>query len=236
MRATAFVFARDGSKGVPHKNLRLVQGKPLIAHSIEVALAVGIFDRVIVSTDSEKIASAARYYGAETPFIRPSELANDSAPEWLAWQHALKETGRIYGLPDVFVSLPATSPLRSADDVVKCVERLSATPVVDIVITGCQSQRNPWYNMARINGEGLAELLLQPDGSIMRRQDAPQVFYLTTVAYAANPAFVLSANEIWDGRVGLVEVPRERALDIDTPFDLHLAENILSSRISHKKV
>jgi CMP-N-acetylneuraminic acid synthetase len=231
MKATAFIFARDGSKGIPHKNLHPLQGKPLIAHSINTALAAGIFDRIIVSTDSEEIAAAARCHGAETPFMRPSELATDSAPEWLAWQHALRETAAIYGLPEIFVSLPATSPLRSTGDVIRCVERLSAAPPVDIVVTGCRSQRSPWYNMARIKGDGIAELLLRPPGSIMRRQDAPEVFDLTTVAYAANPAFVLDANEIWDGRVGLVEIPRDRALDIDDPLDLSIAESILSSKM-----
>jgi CMP-N-acetylneuraminic acid synthetase len=231
LRATAFIFARNGSKGIPNKNLRLLQEKPLIAHSIDVALATGVFDRVVVSTDSEQIAALARHYGAETPFIRPSELATDSAPEWLAWQHALRETASLYGLPDVFVSLPATSPFRSARDVITCVERLSAEPIVDIVVTACRSQRNPFFNMARVNGDGLAELLFQSDGSIMRRQDAPRVFDLTTVAYAGRPAFILSANGIWDGRVGLVEIPQERAIDIDTPFDLLVAESIAGKKV-----
>ena len=85
----AFVFARGGSKGLPGKNLRQFAGKPLIAHAIEHALAVPRIDRVIVSTDSPDIASVARDFGAEVPFLRPADLAADDSPEWLSWRHAL---------------------------------------------------------------------------------------------------------------------------------------------------
>ncbi len=225
-RRIAYVFARGGSKGVPGKNLRPLGDRPLIAFPVETALASGLFERVIVSTDSEEIAEVARRYGAETPFMRPAALATDAASEWLAWQHALNETGRLYGLPDVFVSLPATSPFRNTGDVLRCVERLEAQPAVDIVITGRKAERSPWFNMVRLDDEGLARVVIQPDGQIVRRQDAPEVFDVTTVAYAAKPAFILAARGLWDGRVGLIEVPAERALDIDTPFDLFIAECI----------
>lgn len=225
-RSIAYVFARGGSKGVPGKNLRLLGDRPLLAYPIETALNSGLFERVIVSTDSEDIAAVAREHGAETPFMRPPELATDTAAEWFAWQHALRETERLYGLPDTFVSLPATSPFRTAGDVRRCVERLNADPVPDIVITGRRSERSPWFNMVRLDDEGLARIVIQPDGRIVRRQDAPEVFDVTTVAYAAKPSFVLSANGLWGGRVALVEVPAERALDIDTPFDFFIAECI----------
>lgn len=225
-RRIAYVFARGGSKGVPGKNLRQLGERPLLAYPIETALACGLFERVIVSTDSEDIAAAARQHGAETPFMRPPELATDTASEWLAWQHALAETERIYGAIDMFVSLPATSPFRNPSDVRRCVDRLDATPSVDIVITGRKAERSPWFNMVRLDDEGLARVAIQPEGHIVRRQDAPQVFDVTTVAYAAKPSFIMSTNRLWDGRVGLIEVPAERALDIDTPFDFFIAECI----------
>ena len=89
MKAVAFIFARGGSKGLPGKNVRLLDGKPLIAWSIEHARAVKRIERVIVSTDSQEIANVARQFGAEVPFIRPKEFALDDSPEWIAWQHAL---------------------------------------------------------------------------------------------------------------------------------------------------
>ncbi len=82
------IFARGGSKGVPRKNVRLLAGKPLIAYAIETALASALIDRVIVSTEDSEIATVARQYGAEVPFMRPVDLATDEALEWHAWQHA----------------------------------------------------------------------------------------------------------------------------------------------------
>jgi CMP-N-acetylneuraminic acid synthetase len=232
--ATAFVFARGGSKGIPQKNLRLLNGKPLLAYAIETARASSIFQRVIVSTDSEEIAKVARNYGAETPFVRPSELATDESSEWHAWQHALKEASKLYGDSDVFVSLPATAPFRSVQDVINCVDRLVGLPAVDVVITACQAQRNPWYNMVKVDNDGFAVLAAKPENTIVRRQDAPRLFDVATVAYAAKPSFILQANGIWDGRVAVVEIPRERSLDIDTPFDLLIAESLVqASSVSH---
>jgi len=89
MKAVAFIFARGGSKGLPGKNTRMLNGKPLIAWSIGHAQAVPRIERVIVSTDSPDIAAVAIQYGAEVPFLRPAELARDDSPEWLAWRHAL---------------------------------------------------------------------------------------------------------------------------------------------------
>lgn len=226
MSCVAFVFARGGSKGIPRKNLQMLGGRPLIAYSIETALASGLFDRVIVSTDSEEIAEVAKQFGAETPFLRPAVLATDTVAEWLSWQHALHETQKRYGLPDIFVSLPATSPLRNTKDVKSCVERLQNNPNTDIVITVKNAERSPYFNMVKQSPQGYARLVIEPKRKVIRRQDAPAVFDVTTVAYAARAAFVLRADGIWDGNVGMVEIPPERALDIDTHFDFYIAECI----------
>ena len=123
MKAVAFIFARGGSKGLPGKNIRPLGGKPLIAWSIEHALAIKRIARVIVSTDSEEIAAVARDYGAEVPFIRPAELARDDSPEWLAWRHALNFLRETTGeLPEVMVSVPTTAPLRLALDIENCLD------------------------------------------------------------------------------------------------------------------
>ena len=225
-RCFAYIFARGGSKGVPGKNLRQLGGRPLIAYPIATARATGLFERIIVSTDSEEIAEVARSHGAETPFLRPAELATDTASEWLAWQHALRATAELHGLPDIFVSLPATSPFRNTQDVKRCVNQLEQNLDTDIVITAKAADRSPYFNMVCLDGDGHARLVIEPDGKIVRRQDAPAVFDVTTVAYAARPGFILASKGLWDGCVGMVEVPAERALDIDTPFDFFIAECI----------
>ena len=114
MSIVAFIFARSGSKGLPDKNIKIFNGKPLIAWSFEHALSVKRVDRVIISTDSEVIAKIGKEYGAEVPFLRPPELATDNSPEWLSWQHGLKYLKIADGcLPDLMLSIPSTAPLLS---------------------------------------------------------------------------------------------------------------------------
>ncbi len=116
----ALIPARGGSKGIPRKNIRLLAGKPLIAYSIETALESSLIDRVIVSTDDRRIADIAIEFGAEVPFIRPKNLAQDDSPEWLTWQHAIRNVDNI----EILVCISPTSPLRSVEDIDLCVQTL----------------------------------------------------------------------------------------------------------------
>jgi CMP-N-acetylneuraminic acid synthetase len=222
----AVTFARGGSKGVPRKNLRLLAGRPLLAHAIEAAQAVSSVDRVVVSTDDTEIAEVARRFGAEVPFMRPAELAKDDSPEWLAWRHAVRELQRS-GPLDVLLSVPATSPLRAPADLESCLETLLGSDA-DVVITVTPAQRNPYFNMVSLE-DGLARLCVTPPGGrpLYRRQDAPEVFDMTTVGYAVRPRFVLEADSLFEGRVRAVVVPAERALDIDTELELQFAEFLM---------
>jgi len=224
----AFVFARGGSKGLPGKNLRPLGGKPLVARAIEVARASARIDRVVLSTDDARIAEVGRAHGAEVPFLRPAELADDAAPEWLAWRHALDALEAMPGARpvDVFVSLSPTAPLRAVADVDRCIDTFLADDC-DIVITVTPARRNPSFNMVVLEADGGAALAAQPKQPIHRRQSAPEVFDMTTVAYVARPDFVRTADNIFDGRVRAVVVPPERAVDIDTELDLRFAESLL---------
>lgn len=230
-RAIGFIFARGGSKGVPGKNIKPLAGKPLIAYAIETARACPLIETVIVSTDDAAIAEVAREYGAEVPFLRPAELAADNSPEWLAWQHAIRWVQEQRGEFDAFISLPATSPFRSTDDVAACINALRADPAADMVITVREAERSPYFNMVRLDDAGYARLVIEPAQTLARRQDVPVVFDITTVAYAARPAFVLNASRLFEGKVRTVRIPAERALDIDTPYDFMLAECIARNRL-----
>lgn len=224
MKATAFIFARGGSKGVPKKNIRVLGGKPLIAWSIEHALAIKRIDRVIVSTDSEEIAATAREYGAQVPFIRPAELARDDSPEWLAWRHALNFLLESDGaFPEAMVSVPATAPLRLPFDIENCLDEYEKGGA-DMVITVTDAHRSPYFNMVKAHSDGTVGLVIPPRSAIARRQDVPTVFDMATVAYVARPEFVMSHNGVFEGRVRAVHVPPERALDIDTLLDFQVAE------------
>ncbi len=222
------VFARGGSKGVPRKNIRMLAGKPLLAHAIEIARSVRLIDRTVVSTDDSEIADIGRRWGAEVPFLRPADLARDDSPEWLAWQHAVQSLEAIPPARrvDVLVSMPATSPLRTVEDVEACI-RLLLESDADAVITVTPARRSPYFNMV-VLADGYATLVNPPPaGDMHRRQDAPAVFDITTVAYAARRDYVLKASSLLEGKVKAVIVPERRALDIDTETDLRFAEFLL---------
>ena len=219
----AFVFARGGSKGLPRKNLLTIAGLPLIAHGIQLAHKLKDVEHVFISTDSSDIAEIGVAYGAEL-IERPAELASDSAPEWLAWQHSIRTVQERYGSFERFLSLPATAPLRILEDVERCLDALR--PDIDLVITMAAAHRSPWFNMVTVGSEGNVKLVAI-DGDVQRRQDAPVCFDVTTVAYVARTQFILQASNMWQGSVAGVEIPVQRSIDIDTQLDFDIARFLM---------
>lgn len=227
----AFIFARGGSKGLPGKNIRPLFGKPLLGWSIGHAKACHGVRRIIVSTDDPAIAEVARAQGAEVPFMRPPELSGDAVPEWLAWQHALRWLEADEGqLPDAMLSVPATAPLRGREDLRDCLTRF-AVGDVDAVVTVSAAHRNPYFNMVTRDPAGLAQVVMPLPNGVSRRQDAPAVFDMATVAYVARPDFVLNSTRLFDGRVAAVELPRHHCVDIDTLEDFEWAEYLMRQRL-----
>lgn len=220
------IFARGGSKGIPRKNIKLLAGKPLIAYAIETAQAVPQIDRIVVSTDDAEIADVARRYGAEVPFMRPPELAQDNSPEWPSWKHALDMLGG-EAMVEAMISLPTTAPLRAPEDVENCITLLRESDA-DLVITMSPAHRSPYFNMVKLDDAGYASIVIPPEVTFAGRQAAPKVYDMTTVAYAARSAHIRQANHAFEGKVRAVIVPTERALDIDTPFDFQIAEFLMS--------
>jgi N-acylneuraminate cytidylyltransferase len=229
MNAVALICARGGSKGLPGKNIRLLGGKPLIAWAIEQALAVRRVRRVIVSTDSEEIAAVAREAGAEVPFLRPADLAQDNSPEWLVWRHALEylKTNE-GGYPGALIVVPVTAPLRAVEDLERCLDEYEKGGA-DVVVTVTDAHRSPYFNMIKTQSDGYDCLVIPPETTVSRRQDAPVVYDMTTVGYVARPDFVMTGNGIFEGKVRHVRVPAERALDTDTLLDFRIAECLLAN-------
>ena len=228
MNIVALICARGGSKGIPNKNIKPLAGEPLIVRSINQIKELKEIEKVIVSTDSKKIASIAINAGAEVPFMSPKSLAKDNSPEWLVWRHALESMNEIDGnYPDILIVVPVTAPLRKTEDLKNCLIEYKKGNA-DIIITATNSHRNPYFNMVKINDEGMADLVIPAEENITRRQDAPYVYDMTTVAYVTTPGFVLKNNGIFSGKVRHVHIPIERALDIDTEFDFKIAELLLS--------
>jgi CMP-N-acetylneuraminic acid synthetase len=224
LKIETFIFARGGSKGLPSKNTKIFHGKPLIGWAIETAFEVDEISNVIVSTDCLEIANVARQFGAEVPFIRPAEFAEDTSSEWSAWRHALEFVRNDKGyMPDAMLSLPPTAPLRSSLDVRNCLD-LFDQKKPDAVITVTEAHRSPYFNMVKRNENEIVSLILDDDKRITRRQEAPEVFDITTVAYLLNAEFVMKNESLFDGRVLAVKVPLERSIDIDTQLDFDIAE------------
>ena len=227
-RIFSFIFARGGSKGIPKKNLLPLGGMSLLGHSIEISKSLKDIEKIFVSTDCDEIAKEAYKYGAEI-IKRPVELALDNSPEWEAWEHAVNYASKKYGKFQIFLSLPTTSPLRNSRDIENCINAIN-TSNAQSVITICKSQRSPWFNMVSLN-ENKARLLVEGE-NVFRRQDAPDCFDITTVAYVVKTDFLIKAKSIWDGEVCGVEIPLERAIDIDNYLDYKIANFIFNENIN----
>jgi N,N'-diacetyl-8-epilegionaminate cytidylyltransferase len=230
MKKNIFIFARGGSKGLPRKNIRNLAGKPLIVYSIEVAQQTPSIEHIFVSTDDPEIAEIAALSGAEV-IPRPVELAVDTAPEWLAWKHAIDYVNRKHGIFDIFICLPPTSPLRNVQDVTAAIH-LFTIQKADVCISVTPANRNPYFNMVKRNTDGFVELVTPPESTAFRRQDAPQVFDISTVVYVAAPNFIMQKNNLFEGKVVSVEIPKVRAVDIDDIYDFLLAEAIINKESS----
>jgi len=225
MKIVAFIFARGGSKGIPGKNIRPLAGKPLLAYSIEMAKKVADISRIFVSTDDDKIAQVAVEYGAEV-IVRPKELSQDDSPEWLAWRHATEWVENSGFYFDCFLSLPATSPLRNKDDITACLSKFDSQ--VDMIVTMTETNRSPYFNMITEKKDGYMEPLAADGRKYTRRQDVPEAYDMTTVAYVTSPDFIKRNSGVFDGRVKAVLIPKERAVDIDDEVDFILAETLMT--------
>ena len=233
LKTVAFIFARGGSKGLPGKNVKPLNGKPLLQYSIETAKKVANISDIFVSTDCPTIAAVAQQNGVKV-IIRPAELATDTSPEWLSWRHAIDYVTEQFGSFDRFVSLPATSPLRNEHDVIAAIDKLESTGA-DICISVTPANRSPYFNMVKFNNEELVEIVIKPDGAVSRRQDAPAVFDITTVVYVAAVPFIQQQSSIFAGKVVATIVPKNRAVDIDDIYDFMFAEAVLQSEMFNAK-
>ena len=231
MKTFAFIFARGGSKGLPGKNIRLLNGKPLLQYSLDISKQVPEIDEIFVSTDCQEIADVATANKAKV-IIRPKELATDTSPEWLSWQHAIAYVTNDFGPFDHFVSLPTTSPLRQAQDVKAALNKLK-TADADICISVTPANRSPYFNMVKMLPDGTVDLVLKAESAFNRRQDTPEVFDITTVVYAARTEFIQTQSSLFSGKVAAIVVPKVRAIDIDDIVDFTVAETLITRGLAH---
>lgn len=222
------ICCRGGSKGVPQKNIKLLKGKPLIAYTIETALACKQINDLIISTDEETIAATAKQYGAKVPFMRPAELSTDTASKWPVFIHAVETYEQQTGTQvDYLVDMDVTVPLKNIDDINGAITIALSDTNIDVVITGYEPERNPYFNMMEQMPDGFFEIVKKGDKPIVRRQDAPLVYSLTPAAYVIKKS-ALYAFEHWSkAKCKIYPIPRERAVDIDTEIDFSIVEFLM---------
>lgn len=228
-KVIATLCARAGSKGVPGKNLKPLCGKPLFLYSLEQALACPLIDAVYVSTDSPELAEMAKAAGAHVPFLRPAELATSEAAKVPVIAHLI-ETVEAEGIKvGKVVDLDVTAPLRDVDDITQCITLLDEN--TDVVITGSEADKNPYFNMVELAEDGSCHLVKQPSGEVFGRQSAPPAYGLNGSIYVWHRHSL--EKGLWKGKNKFYCLPRERGIDIDHPVDFALAEILMSQKLDH---
>lgn len=221
----ALIPARGGSKGVPRKNIRPLAGRPLIAWTIETALAVADIGRVVVSTDDAEIAALAQTFGAEAPFLRPAELAADETPDFPVLRHALDTLGP--GI-DTVVWLRPTAPLRTAADIAAALAVLRAARP-DSVRSVSATKAHPYWMKTLEDGLLTPFVPGHDERTYPRRQSLPPA-YLLNGAVDITTARTAAGGSMWGERIAGYVMPAERAVDIDTEADFLIAEALLKQR------
>jgi CMP-N,N'-diacetyllegionaminic acid synthase len=225
------ICARKGSKGVKNKNIRDLLGKPLIAYSIEQAIATGLFEHVVISTDSDEIAEISVKFGAEVFFRRPDDLAGDSAAKIPVIRHALLESEKHYNQTfDVLVDLDATSPLRSVEDIKNAFSQFIENDN-DIMITAMPSRRSPYFNLVEMDNNGGVSLAKKLTSPVHRRQDAPKCFDMNASIYIWKREALLTRDSLFSDRTGLYVMPEERSVDIDSELDFEFVQLVMQKRM-----
>jgi len=211
-RVLGVIPARGGSKGVPGKNIRHVGGKPLIAWTIEAGQASKFIDRVVLSSDDLEIISVAQKHNCDVPFVRESQLADDTTPTIDVALDALNRC------PDYewVVLLQPTSPLRTSQDIDRAIERCVALNAPSCVSV-CLAKESPYWMFTLNQGAHLAALL--PNQAVTRRQDLPPVYSLNGAIYVANAEWLKRERKFLALETVAYEMPVERSLDIDTESD-----------------
>ena len=229
MKVLGTICARGGSKGVKNKNVRELAGKPLIAYTVEYFKKWRKADRIICSTDSEKIANIAKKYGAEVPFVRPAELATDDAFKLDVIQHIVKfceeQDKTKY---DIIVDLDPTAPLRKLKFLNEAFDRFVNSDANNLYSVN-RARKNPYFNMVELDENGYAHLCKK--SNVVRRQDAKTVYELNASIYIYNRDFLLKKNTLHSDKTIIYEMPDIASIDIDSELDFMFVEFLLKNGV-----
>ena len=221
------ICARGGSKGVKNKNIKEINGKPLIAYTIEQAKESGLFEHIVVSTDSDNIADIAKKYGAELFFKRRAELASDSAGKLDVIRDAFIRSEEYYNTTfDYLIDLDATAPLRNVADITNALKQFVENNN-DNLITAMPSRRSPYFNLVEVDKNGKVSLSKPLESSIVRRQDVPKSYDMNASIYIWKRDAILNEKSLFLKKTGLYVMPEERSIDIDSELDYKFVEFLM---------
>jgi CMP-N,N'-diacetyllegionaminic acid synthase len=221
------ICARGGSKGVKNKNIKELNGKPLIAYTIEQAKHSRLFEHIVVSTDSDDIANVAKQYGAEVFFKRSPEMASDTAGKLDVIKDAFKRSEEHYNRTfGYLIDLDATAPLRSVEDIINSFNQFKENNN-DNLITAMPSRRSPYFNLVEQDKHGKVYLSKKLDSAVVRRQDAPKSYDMNASIYIWKRDIILDESSIFLEKTGLYVMPEERSIDIDNELDFKFVEFLM---------
>lgn len=229
MTPLIIIPARGGSKGIPHKNIKLLNGKPLICYSIDIARQYTTDDNICVTTDDNEIISVVEQYGLKVPFVRPAELATDTASSNDVLVHALNFYESQGRQVDVIILLQPTSPFRKVSFVKEAVELYNEE--LDMVVSVKETSANPYYNCFEEDKNGFLSISKSIGHPITRRQDAPKVWEYNGSIYVINPTSLKDNGMQHFTRVKKYPMSELYSVDIDCPFDWKVAELLLNENM-----
>ena len=223
------IGARKGSKGVPGKNFRMLQGKPLIDWSLDQLLNNSRIDAVVVSTDDKEIYQHACAKDTVDIGLRPAELCTDTAAKWPVWQHSLAAVEAKLGEVSIFVDLDCTAPLRWDSDVDAALDQFIAQRP-DMLMSCCSARKNPYFNLLETDPDGSLHVSKPLEHLVVARQQAPVVYEHAGGTYVLDPTYLKSASSLFEGRVLPYIMPPERCADIDSELDFKIVALLMAEQ------
>lgn len=231
-RIICTICARGGSKGVKNKNIKIIAGKPLIAHTIIQAIESKVFDKIVVSSDSQEILDIAGKYGVDLLINRPSELANDYISKLPAIRHAVNETEAFFDTRfSLVVDMDPTSPLRNINDIRTSINLLIQKNISNL-ITGSPARRSPYFNLVEKVENDKIILSKKLEKPVFRRQDSPKCYDMNASIYVWKKAALFEYETVFNYDTELYEMPENRSVDIDTELDFVIVEYLLNNNLN----
>lgn len=229
MRKLAIIPARSGSKGLVDKNIKPLNGKPLMAYSIEAAIASDIFDEIHVSTDSEDYARIALQYGAKVPFLRSQQASSDTASSWDVVKEVLHRYEAMEQYFDMVTLLQPTTPLRSVEDILNAYN-IYIDEAANSVVSVCETDHSPlWCNT--LPGDHSLCDFIRPELTNQPRQKLDKYYRINGAIYMVNTKYLMECNSIYESKSIAYIMDKKHSVDIDDAVDFMVAEAIMQSTL-----